>query len=325
MRTFWLVLVTSQPCLKVEVRIRLRWGLRLGWGIYCDGQGVGIALRQWGSLQVWQHSCVCVWVLFCWYNHLLSPLTKHWNVFFVFYSCFWGKSESWQWNNHQWEKHVRQQSEALEAHFLHNDSSSLDVFSSPRAEVNMVSAFPLSQSSAGICWPLPWIQLSSNNNPQQQTILITEQRASGCSRGQRPSAAYYSHCSPNDPAGLLRISKLSEQLPARNLQVDFCLPRVGVNGKRKLNFSLKFNCWSCLLLSAFHTTEPFLSVSFCFSSEVWIPRLPRRTSPPPESNTGLGLIFGRHISPREISLPPPWALHLSDEQVKHGRSLSARR
>lgn len=99
--------------------------------------------------------------------------------------------------------------------------------------------------------------------------------------------------------------------------MDFCLPRVGVNGKRKLNFSLKLNCltWSCSLLCAFHTTEPFLFSFILFSSEVWIPQLPRRTSPPPESNPGLGLIFGRHIFPREISQPPPWVLHLSDEQV----------
>lgn len=46
----------------------------------------------------------------------------------------------------------------------------------------------------------------------------------------------------------------------------FCLPRVGVNGKRKLNFSLKFNSltWSSSLLSAFHTTEPFLSPFILF-------------------------------------------------------------
>lgn len=94
------------------------------------------------------------------------------------------------------------------------------------------------------------MQLSCNNNPQRQLILITEPRASGCSQGQRPSAAYYSHCSPNDPPGLLRISKLSEQVPVRNLQADFCLPRVGVNGKRKLNFSLKFNCFNLELLAA---------------------------------------------------------------------------
>lgn len=97
-------------------------------------------------------------------------------------------------------------------------------------------------------------------------ILITERRVSGCSWGQRSAAAYYSHCSLNDPAGLLRISKLSEQLPDRNLRVDFCLPRVGLNGKRKLNFSLKFNylTWSCSLLPAFHTTEPFLSSFILF-------------------------------------------------------------
>ncbi|CAB1438625.1 unnamed protein product [Pleuronectes platessa] len=51
------------------------------------------------------------------------------------------------------------------------------------------------------------------------------------------------------------------------------------------------------------------------------PRAPRRASPPPESNPGLGLIFGRHISPREISPPPPWVLHLSDEQ--RGRAAAA--
>lgn len=83
--------------------------------------------------------------------------------------------------------------------------------------------------------------LSSNNNPEQQTILITEQRASGCSRGQRPSAAYYSHCSPNDPASLLRISKLSEQLPATNLLVDFFVStELELMGKGTF-FPLKFN------------------------------------------------------------------------------------
>lgn len=87
------------------------------------------------------------------------------------------------------------------------------------------------------------------------------ERASGCGRGQRPSAAYYSHCSADDPAGLLRISSLSEQLPATNLGVDFCSRRAAVNGKRKLNFSLKFNCNSEPLTAAaaaFHTTAPFL-------------------------------------------------------------------
>lgn len=143
-------------------------------------------------------------------------------------------------------------------------------FSSPRAEESTSSArdggAPRPLSAAEICWPPPGIGPSSNNNPQQQTLLITEQRASGCSRGQRPSAAYYSHCSPNDPAGLLRISKLSEQLLGRNLRADFCFSGVGVNGKRKPNFSLKFNSltWSCSLLSAFHTTEPFLSSFILF-------------------------------------------------------------
>lgn len=158
---------------------------------------------------------------------------------------------------------ITRQSKDLDAHFLHNHSPSAD---GARLAAGRRKHVERSASSADMCWPPPWIQLSSNNNPEQQTILITEQRASGCSRGQRPSAAYYSHCSPNDPAGLLRTAKLSEQLPARNLRVDFCLPRVGFNGKGKLNFSLKFNCltWSRSLLSAFHTTEPFLSSFILF-------------------------------------------------------------
>lgn len=135
----------------------------------------------------------------------------------------------------------------------------LTAFSWPPAEENTSNA----PSSAEFCCPE---SLSSNNNPQQQqqTILITEQRASGCSGGQRLSAAYYSHCSPNDPAGLRRISKLSEQLLARNLRVDFFVStELELMGKG--TFSPPWSLTrSCSLLSAFHTTEPFLSSFILF-------------------------------------------------------------
>lgn len=133
------------------------------------------------------------------------------------------------------EKHVTLQSKALDARFLHNHSPLFHPClmalaaprrASPRGERSWrcsTTLLPPSLSpSLSLCLNLagtrrPWARLSSNNNPEQQTLLITVQRASGCSRGQRPSAAYYSHCSPNDPGGLPRICKLTEQLPVRKL------------------------------------------------------------------------------------------------------------
>lgn len=99
---------------------------------------------------------------------------------------------------------------------------------------------------------LSTIQLSSNNNLQQQTILITDQRAPGCGWGQRPSAAYYSHCSPNDPAGLLRISQWSEQLPrSETCERSFVSMGLELMGKkRKLNFSPKVELFKLELLFA---------------------------------------------------------------------------
>lgn len=129
-----------------------------------------------------------------------------------------------------------------------------------------------------------------------------------------PSAAYHSRSSPDL---LITLWATSGQKLASGL---FLSPRsFGVNGKR--NFSPPWSwTWSCSPLPAFHTTEPFLPSFILFFF--------RGLDPPAASpflaNADLGLIFTRHLSPGEISRPPPWALHLGDEQVKHGRSLSAR-
>lgn len=90
---------------------------------------------------------------------------------------------------------------------------------------------------------------------------------SGHDGGQRPRAAYYSHCSPNDRSGLLRISKASEQVHSQKLASRlFCLSRVGVNGKRKLNFLLKFNSltWSCFCCLRSTPRSPFFPPHFVF-------------------------------------------------------------
>ena len=80
---------------------------------------------------------------------------------------------------------------------------------------------------------------------------------------------------------LLRISTKWTTSRQKLCDWTFCLPWVGVNGKRKLNFSVKLNGLTRRCLRS-TPRSLFFTLSFCFSSEVWIPgrlvvpRHPRR-------------------------------------------------
>lgn len=197
-----------------------------------------------------------------------------------------------------------------------------------RAEVNTSGpgAPVVPPLAVEICWRPPRIQLGGNNL-RQQTSLITERRASlAAVRGREQ------HITVIVLAVILPASRgspnLSERLLSSKVASGLLSPQSWeLMGKGNLNFSLKFNCltWSCSL-SAFHTTDSFLSSFILFFFRgldppgcLVVPRHPRRAI------LSSALSLGGTFPPREISLPPPWALHLSDEQVKHGRSLSARR
>lgn len=171
--------------------------LRKYEGNFLFGLFLGTLKLMWGKSQ--KPVCVVVLVQSAASNSDHQTLKFH---------LFHVKSAGSQWDNHQRGKHVTQQSNALDAPLLHNHS----LFTSPLSDGRGKHVL------ADSCSPRRWIQLSGNNNLQQPTILITEQQAAGCRRGRRPSAAYYSHCSPDEPASLLRVSELTLQLLVQKLE-----------------------------------------------------------------------------------------------------------
>lgn len=123
--------------------------------------------------------------------------------------------------------------------------------------------------------------------------------------GRRASTPYYHHCSPDDPATLRTVSD-----SLRNSS----------ESRQELFSPLQKFKLELFLAPVFRTEEPFLPVfHFVFLQRFGSPAAsPCLATPGPRSYLGEAHFLG------EISQPPPWALHLSDEQLKHGCSLSAR-